>query len=81
MTLAIFSSEIDRVRPCFQLLRSLRDQSRATDPELIGAGRLSMGMSGDFEVAIEEGSDCVRVGQAIFGRRSLPDSYYWPENS
>lgn len=81
MTLALFSADIDRVRPCFRLLRDLRDRARDTDPELIGQGRLSMGMSGDFEVAIEEGADCVRVGQAIFGRRSLPDSYYWPENS
>lgn len=79
MTLAVFSSDIDRVRPCFQLLRGLRDQVRETDPDLLGLGRLSMGMSGDFEVAIEEGADCVRVGQAIFGRRALPDSHYWPE--
>ena len=79
MTLALFSSDIDRVRPCFQMLRSLRDQVRETDPDLLGPGRLSMGMSGDFEVAIEEGANCVRVGQAIFGKRALPDSYYWPE--
>lgn len=79
MTLAVFSSDIDRVRPCFQLLRGLRDRVRETDPDLLGPGRLSMGMSGDFEVAIEEGADCVRVGQAIFGRRALPDSHYWPE--
>ncbi|MCD1284731.1 MULTISPECIES: YggS family pyridoxal phosphate-dependent enzyme [unclassified Brevibacterium] len=81
MTLAVFSSDIDRVRTCFRLLRRLRDEVRATDPELIGDGKLSMGMSGDFEVAIEEGADCVRVGQAIFGRRSLPDSHYWPEGT
>lgn len=80
MTLAIFSSDIERVRPCFRMLAELRERARQTDPDLIGAGRLSMGMSGDFEVAIEEGSDCVRVGQAIFGKRSVPDSHYWPEN-
>ena len=40
-----------------------------------------MGMSGDFEAAIEGGSTCVRVGQAIFGARATPDSYYWPESS
>ena len=39
-----------------------------------------MGMSGDFEIAIEEGAAVVRVGQAIFGARPLPDSYYWPNN-
>lgn len=80
MTLAVFSSDLDRVRTCFQSLRTLRDQAQETDPELIGAGKLSMGMSGDYEVAIEEGANCVRVGQAIFGKRALPDSYYWPEN-
>lgn len=78
MTLAIFSSDTDRVRECFKLLRSLRDRVRDTDPDLIGDGHLSMGMSGDYEVAVEEGASCVRVGQAIFGARSLPDSYYWP---
>lgn len=47
-------------------------------PELIGPGELSMGMSGDYELAIEEGATCVRVGQAIFGARNTPDSRYWP---
>ena len=37
-----------------------------------------MGMSGDFEIAIEEGATVVRVGQAIFGARAVPDSHYWP---
>ena len=78
MTLAIFTPEVERVRECFRLLRTLRDQMRDDAPELIGPGELSMGMSGDFEVAIEEGSTVVRVGQAIFGARETPDSYYWP---
>jgi hypothetical protein len=39
---------------------------------------LSMGMSGDYEIAIEEGATVVRVGQAIFGARPMPDSHYWP---
>lgn len=78
MTLALFSSDEARVRQCFTLLRDLRDRIRDTDPDLIGPGKLSMGMSGDFEIAIEEGSTCVRVGQAIFGARDLPDSHYWP---
>jgi uncharacterized pyridoxal phosphate-containing UPF0001 family protein len=38
-----------------------------------------MGMSGDFEIAIEEGATDIRVGQAIFGARALPDHYYWAE--
>ena len=78
MTLALFTSEVERVRACFTLLRTLRDQARDLDPDLIGPGELSMGMSGDFELAIEEGATVVRVGQAIFGPRPLADSHYWP---
>ncbi|MFJ6532627.1 YggS family pyridoxal phosphate-dependent enzyme [Microbacterium sp. NPDC091662] len=79
MTLAILTPDDARVRACFSLLRTLRDRAREDAPELIGAGELSMGMSGDYEIAVEEGATCVRVGQAIFGARALPDSYYWPE--
>lgn len=79
MTLAILTPDDARVRECFSLLRTLRDQAREDAPDLIGAGELSMGMSGDYEIAVEEGATCVRVGQAIFGARALPDSYYWPE--
>lgn len=78
MTLALFSSEAERVRQCFVLLRRLRDQLRQDAPDSIGLDELSMGMSGDFEIAIEEGATVVRVGQAIFGARPLPDSHYWP---
>ncbi len=78
MTLAVFSSDAQRVRKCFILLRELRDRMRVEVPDLIGPGELSMGMSGDYEIAIEEGSTVVRVGQAIFGARSTPDSAYWP---
>lgn len=80
MTLAILTPDDARVRECFTLLRTLRDRAREDAPDLIGAGELSMGMSGDYEIAVEEGATCVRVGQAIFGARALPDSYYWPEN-
>lgn len=78
MTLALFSAEAERVRQCFILLRTLRDQLRQKAPASIGLDELSMGMSGDFEIAIEEGATVVRVGQAIFGARALPDSHYWP---
>lgn len=78
MTLAVFDPDAERVRRCFQLLRTLRDRARDVDPDLVGPGELSMGMSGDYEIAIEEGATVVRVGQAIFGPRPLPDSYYWP---
>ncbi|NUU02972.1 YggS family pyridoxal phosphate-dependent enzyme [Herbaspirillum robiniae] len=79
MTLAIFSADLERVRACFVTLRELRDQLRGKLPVGISLDELSMGMSGDYEVAIEEGATVVRVGQAIFGARSTPDSYYWPQ--
>jgi pyridoxal phosphate enzyme (YggS family) len=75
MTLAVFSAEAERVRPCFRLLRELRDRAAASHP---GITQLSMGMSGDYEMAIEEGATVVRVGQAIFGPRPTADSLYWP---
>lgn len=75
MTLAVFSADTDRVRTCFRLLRDLRDKVLAVDPSLT---KLSMGMSGDFELAIEEGADVVRVGQAIFGPRPTGNAFYWP---
>ncbi|OVZ65582.1 MULTISPECIES: YggS family pyridoxal phosphate-dependent enzyme [unclassified Pigmentiphaga] len=78
MTLALFSAEAERVRRCFVLLRTLRDRLRQGAPAGIGLDELSMGMSGDYEIAIEEGATVVRVGQAIFGARSTPDAYYWP---
>jgi pyridoxal phosphate enzyme (YggS family) len=78
MTLAVFSGDAARVRACFKVMRDLRERLRQDGPEGLSFEGLSMGMSGDFEIAIEEGSTLVRVGQAIFGKRSLPDSYYWP---
>ncbi|MDO8036269.1 YggS family pyridoxal phosphate-dependent enzyme [Janthinobacterium sp. SUN128] len=78
MTLALLSAEAVRVRSCFVLLRTLRDRLRQDVPDGIGLDQLSMGMSGDYEIAIEEGATVVRVGQAIFGARDTPDSHYWP---
>lgn len=75
MTLALFSAETDRVRSCFRLLRELRERALTVDERLT---QLSMGMSGDYEIAIEEGATVVRIGQAIFGSRPLGDAYYWP---
>ncbi|TAN26683.1 MAG: YggS family pyridoxal phosphate-dependent enzyme [Castellaniella sp.] len=79
MTLALFATDQAQVRPCFVRLRELRDMLRQDAPQGAAFAELSMGMSGDFEWAIEEGATTVRVGQAIFGSRKLPDSYYWPE--
>ncbi len=78
MTLALFSADAARVRRCFVLLRELRDGLREAAPDGIGFDELSMGMSGDYEIAVEEGATVVRVGQAIFGARVTPDSDYWP---
>lgn len=78
MTLAVFSAEAQRVRQCFVLLRKLRNQLRQEAPDGIALDELSMGMSGDFEIAIEEGASVVRVGQAIYGARPVPDAHYWP---
>lgn len=78
MTLALFSSDMERVRPCFVRMRELRDVLRQEAPSGLSFEELSMGMSGDFEMAIEEGATLVRVGQSIFGARALPDSHYWP---
>ena len=75
MTLALFSDDKDAVRRCFIRLRELRDSLQQQNPAV---AELSMGMSGDFELAIAEGATTVRVGQAIFGARRTPDSEYWP---
>lgn len=78
MTLAVFSSDADSVRTCFGLMADLRDrlQQELPDPERFS--ELSMGMSNDFEVAVEEGATTVRVGEAIFGPRGDRPSDYWP---
>ena len=70
MTLAMLSEDARAVRACFVRLRSLRDALRQDAPTGVALDELSMGMSGDFEIAIEEGATIVRVGQAIFGSRA-----------
>jgi hypothetical protein len=66
MTVPPWSEDAEAARPYFRELLRLRDASLAACPTLSG---LSMGMSNDFAVAIEEGSTCVRIGTALFGRR------------
>lgn len=61
MTIAPYADDPEEVRPVFRRLRQMRDS--------LGLEHLSMGMSHDFEVAIEEGATMVRIGQAIFGER------------
>lgn len=67
MTMAVNSDDEQAVRACFRQLRAWRDRLRDEGAE--GLARLSMGMSGDFELAIEEGSTEVRIGSALFGQR------------
>ena len=69
MTVPPFTEDPEGARGYFQQLRQLRDRICAEKHERVSMDVLSMGMSHDFEVAIEEGSTCVRVGTGIFGRR------------
>ncbi|MDE2247335.1 MAG: YggS family pyridoxal phosphate-dependent enzyme [Pseudomonadota bacterium] len=68
MTMATHSSDPAEVRACFRLLRELRDQGMAQGHDL---EKLSMGMSGDYPLAIAEGATELRLGTAIFGRRDV----------
>jgi PLP dependent protein len=71
MTVAPLDDNPETARNCFRGLRQLRERFAAQYPGL-DFGELSMGMSGDFEIAIEEGSTLVRIGTAIFGSRPKP---------
>lgn len=62
--------DVEEVRPEFQMLRELREKHRGLESENVSLDELSMGMTNDLEIAIEEGSTMVRVGRAIFGERN-----------
>ena len=66
MTMARHSDNPEEARPTFQALRTLRDELNGMSPALLRLSQLSMGMSGDFEVAIEEGATVVRIGSKLF---------------
>ena len=70
MTMPPYFTDPEEARPYFVALRKLRDTLMAEQGNRIDLKELSMGMSGDFEVAVEEGATLVRVGTAIFGERS-----------
>jgi pyridoxal phosphate enzyme (YggS family) len=72
MTIGRLVDDAEASRPTFRALRELADTLRAAEPRLGEA--LSMGMSDDFEVAVEEGATIVRVGRALFGVRPAPAS-------
>ena len=69
MTIPPFRENPEDARPYFRKLREVRDGIAARQLSGVGMSVLSMGMSHDFEIAVEEGSTCVRVGTAIFGTR------------
>ncbi|MBW2175196.1 MAG: YggS family pyridoxal phosphate-dependent enzyme, partial [Deltaproteobacteria bacterium] len=70
MTMPPYFNAPDKVRPYFRVLRSLRELIHKEVIPRAGMTELSMGMTGDFETAIEEGATLVRIGTAIFGQRT-----------
>jgi len=73
MTIGPFLPDPESSRPMFRALRELRDEGGSLDQKNVAMHHLSMGMTGDFEVAVEEGATLVRIGTAIFGARKKPD--------
>ena len=71
MILPPFFEDFEKVRPFFKRLREIRDELLRKNAFANNSGELSMGMSHDFEIAIEEGATLVRVGTAIFGEREI----------
>ena len=74
MAIPPFFENPEDARPYFRKLREVRDATRRRQLSAVGMSVLSMGMSHDLETAIEEGSTCVRVGTALFGKRRKPAS-------
>lgn len=76
MTIGLLDSDLEVMRPCLKLLKKTRDNVLSQGIEGIDSLLLSMGMSHDIEIAIEEGTNMVRVGSAIFGNR-IPGNQVW----
>ncbi len=70
MTIGAFLPEPEQVRPCFVTLRQLSENIAALRLDNVEMKYLSMGMTGDFEIAIEEGANLLRIGTALFGERN-----------
>lgn len=81
MTIGLLSSKSNEVRKCFRLLKTIKEEVIQLNIPNVAMDELSMGMSNDLEIAIEEGATIVRVGTAIFGERIYPDSFYWDEQN
>ncbi len=69
MTIGPFTGDPEDARPCFQLLRRLKEEAVRSGQPAERFRQLSMGMTSDFEIAIEEGATMVRIGSALFGQR------------
>jgi len=80
MTIGLFHAENEKVRQCFRLLKNIQQEIISQNIPNVAMEELSMGMSGDLDMAVEEGATIVRVGTAIFGKRVYPDEYYWNES-
>jgi PLP dependent protein len=76
MTLAVLSDDQWAIRACFERMRELQRRLQGNDDVAGSYNELSMGMSGDLELAIEYGATTVRIGQAIFGPRPTADNYW-----
>ncbi|MBM4053427.1 MAG: YggS family pyridoxal phosphate-dependent enzyme [Planctomycetes bacterium] len=78
MTIGLFTKDEVKIRKCFKVLKELHDQILKESIDRVQMNYLSMGMTNDYQIAIEEGANMVRIGTAIFGARNTPDAYYWP---
>jgi len=78
MTIGLFTKDEVKIRKCFKVLKEVHDTIIKEGIDRVQMKYLSMGMSGDYTIAIEEGANMVRIGTAIFGARNTPDAYYWP---
>ncbi|EQC48237.1 pyridoxal phosphate enzyme, YggS-like family protein [Bacteriovorax sp. BSW11_IV] len=79
MTIGKLGGTIEETQDCFKTLQDIAKDIKLENIPNVSMDELSMGMTSDYKMAIEYGSTIVRVGQAIFGKRNLPDSHYWPE--
>src|SRR3990167_3021481 len=76
MTIGLFTKDEVKIRKCFKLLKEIHDSIIKEGIDGVEMKYLSMGMSGDYYIAIEEGANMERVGTAIFGARNTPDAPY-----
>jgi len=71
MTIGLFTPDLNKVRPCFKLLKEIFEKIKKEKIPEIEMEYLSMGMTSDYQVAIEQGSNMIRIGTAIFGKREI----------